>query len=688
MSESDPRHTNRLKQESSPYLLQHAHNPVDWYPWGEEAFQQARRQDKPVLLSIGYSACHWCHVMERESFENEGIAGRMNELFVNIKVDREERPDVDAIYMNFVQMTTGQGGWPLTVFLTPDQVPFYGGTYFPPEDRYGRPGFPRILAGVAEAYRSKREELEASKQETVGHLQRAGEWNLPEGEVDVSVLDQAAKTLLGAIDRSHGGFGTAPKFPAAMALAFLLRYQKRTGSAEAGNAVRLSLDKMASGGMFDHVGGGFARYSVDERWLVPHFEKMLYDNALLARLYLESYQQGGREQDRRVCQSILQWVEREMTDPQGGFYSALDADSEGVEGKFYVWTPDQTRQVLGEERAALFNEFYDVSPSGNFEGKSIPHPLYDLPSFAQKHGRSEDEMGSLLEECLEQLFEAREKRVRPGLDDKVLAAWNGMMLTTFSQAAFVLQSSDLMETARRNARFLCSQMMEGDRLTRTWKEGQAKLNGYLEDYALVIEGLTALYQAGGELEWLDKAVALTETQIELFWDDSEGDFYFTPEDHEDLLVRQKEYFDNATPSGNAAACWNLLRLGILAGRQDLAQKARRMLAKVSQGCARHPQGFGYWLQALDFALGPVAEVAVLGSPDERRSLLRPLRETFIPNLVLVQAEQADPRRAARVPLLEGKDATRATAYVCRNYACRQPVHSASELEEQLAQIDA
>ncbi|HSR51173.1 MAG TPA: thioredoxin domain-containing protein [Acidobacteriota bacterium] len=690
MNASDPQHTNRLAQESSPYLLQHAHNPVDWYPWGEEAFEQARTQDKPVLLSIGYSACHWCHVMERESFENEDIARRMNDDFVNIKVDREERPDVDSIYMNFVQMTTGQGGWPLTVFLTPDQVPFYGGTYFPPEDRYGRPGFPRILAGVAEAFRSKRDELEASKQETVQHLERAAEWNLPQGSWDASLLDEAAKGLLGALDRVNGGFGSAPKFPSAMALAFLLRYQKRTGSKEAGNAFRLSLDKMAEGGIYDQIGGGFARYSVDEGWLVPHFEKMLYDNALLARLYLESFQQQGNPRDERICRQILRWVGREMTHPSGGFYSALDADSEGVEGKFYVWTPEQTRQVLGPEKAELFNEFYDVTEAGNFEGKSIPHPVYELDVFAEKHGKPRQEMEELIEECRQALFQAREGRVRPGLDDKVLAAWNGMMLTAAAQAAFVLQDQDLLEMARNNARFLSSKMIEGGRLKRTWKDDEAKLNGYLEDYALVSEGFIALYQASGEMEWLDRALQLTETQMELFWDESHSAFYFTPDDHEDLVVRQKEYFDNATPSGNAVACWNLLRLGILAGRSDYMDKARAMLSKVSQGCARHPQGFGYWLQAMDFALGPVSEVVVTGPADQRRELMGPLRDAFLPNSVVVQAspQESANEAADRVPLLEGKDPQQPAVYVCRDSVCKRPVHSAEELKEELAQTDA
>ncbi len=591
---------NRLIHESSPYLLQHAHNPVDWYAWGEEALSAAREQDKPILLSIGYSACHWCHVMEDQSFEDEEIALLMNENFINIKVDREERPDLDAIYMNFVQMTTGSGGWPLTVFLKPDQVPFYGGTYFPPEDSYGRPGFKRVLRSIAETYRTRRGELDKNREEIVQRLNQVSRWETSAGHLEEGLLEDAYTKLLPQFDKEHGGFGGAPKFPSAMVLGFLLRYHQRTGTGTALEMVKLSLDEMARGGIYDQLGGGFHRYAVDERWLVPHFEKMLYDNALLSRLYLEAYQVTGDSYYREIVEETLGYVEREMIDPGGGFYSSQDADSEGEEGKFYVWTPAQVETVLGREDVQIFNDYFDVTGSGNFEGKNILHHRMDLGGLSKSLGRSVEEVSRLLLEARRKLLKVRGERVKPRLDDKVLTAWNGMMLTTFAEAAFVLNDRNFLEIALRNAEFLASEMMREGRMLRCWRNGKAHLNGYLEDYALVIEGWLATYQLTGQIRWLEQDARLMERQVELFQDDERGDFYFTSSDHETLLVRQKEHLDNATPSGNSVTCLNLLRLAVLLGKTEYGERAQRMLGQISGGLSQAPSAFGYWLQALDF----------------------------------------------------------------------------------------
>jgi len=678
------KYTNRLIDSSSPYLLQHAHNPVNWHAWGEEALSAAREQDKPILLSVGYAACHWCHVMEQQSFENEEIARLMNENFVNIKVDREERPDLDAIYMNFVQMATGSGGWPLTVFLTPDQVPFYGGTYFPPEDSYGRPGFKRVLKSVADTYRTRRSELEENREEIVQRLGQRTPGKSSE-QLEEGLLDQAFTQVLNQFDSQHGGFGGAPKFPSTMVLGFLLRYYQRTGTEKALEMVRLSVDEMARGGIYDQLGGGFHRYTVDERWLVPHFEKMLYDNALLSRLYLEAYQVTGDSYYREIVEETLGYVGREMMDPSGGFYSSQDADSEGEEGKFYVWTPSQVEAVLGREDASIFNQYFDVTDSGNFEGKSILHHHMALDELSQSLGRSEKELKGFLDQARRKLLEARQERVKPPLDDKVLTAWNGMMLTSFAEAAFVLNDSKFLEIAVKNAEFLASAILVEGRVLRSWRQGRAHLNGYLEDYALVIEGWLATYQVSREVRWLDHASQLMERQFEFFQDEEGNDFYFTSSDHEKLLIRQKEYLDNATPAGNGVTCLNLLRLSVLLGKKEYRDLAQSMLHRVSGGLAQFPSAFGYWLQAFDFLLGPAQEIAVVGKSSEWEALLQPVREKFLPHRVLAFLEKPDSELVRRIPLLEGKTAIddQATVYVCRNYTCQEPVTTAQELERVL-----
>ncbi|MFQ5929312.1 MAG: thioredoxin domain-containing protein [Acidobacteriota bacterium] len=686
MSAEQPKHTNHLVDASSPYLLQHAHNPVDWYPWGEEALRAAREQDRPILLSIGYSSCHWCHVMEHESFEDEETAKLMNENFINIKVDREERPDVDAIYMNFVQMTTGSGGWPLTVFLAPDQVPLYGGTYFPPEDSYGRPGFKRVLKSLAEAYRNRRHELEKNREETIQRLKQAAQWSTTEGQLDEKLMQDSYSKLLHQFDNRHGGFGGSPKFPSAMALAFLLRYYKRTGTGAALDMVKLSLEEMARGGIYDQLGGGFHRYSVDERWLTPHFEKMLYDNAVLSRVYLEAYQVTGNPYYREIVRETLGYVQREMTDPAGGFYSAQDADSEGEEGKFYVWAPSEVEAVLGKEDAKIFDEYYDVTSSGNFEGKNILHHRMELKGLSRSMEMSVEELKKRLDQACRKLLKAREERIKPGLDDKCLAAWNGMMLTAFAEAAFALNDGTFLKTTLGNAEFLTSKMLVEGRLVRSWKQGKAQLNAYLEDYALVIEGLLATYQACGDVRWLEHARRLIQLQFDLFQDEQNGDFYFTSSDHESLLVRQKEYMDNATPSGNSVSCLNLLRLALLFGKKDYRDQAERMLRQASGVLSQYPLAFAYWLQALDFLFGPVQEIAAVGEQSERAALLQPVRQRFLPNKVLAVMETADTELGQKIPLLQDKATidSRATVYVCQNYTCQRPATTVEEVERVLS----
>ncbi|HYY57961.1 MAG TPA: thioredoxin domain-containing protein, partial [Pyrinomonadaceae bacterium] len=552
------KHTNRLSAETSPYLLQHAHNPVDWYPWGEEARERARAENKPILLSIGYSACHWCHVMEHESFENEEIARLMNDNFVNIKVDREERPDLDQIYMNAVQLMTGHGGWPMTVFLTPEGVPFYGGTYFPPEDRYNMPGFPRVLMGVAEAYRSRADEITQTAVSILSELRRMGAARESGAALSADLLDEAYRAVARTYDSRHGGFGRAPKFPPAMTLEFLLRTHARTGDAKALEMVEHTCRKMALGGMYDQLGGGFHRYSTDERWLVPHFEKMLYDNALLARLYLHVYQQTNDGFYRRIVEETLDYVAREMTDARGGFYSTQDADSEGHEGKFFVWTVEEIKKVLGEEDGALFCSYYDVTPGGNFEGQNIlnvPRPLEDV---AEAAGVTPERLQEALERGRRELFAVRERRVKPGRDEKILTAWNGLMLASFAEAAAILDRADYLDVAKKNAEFILANLRREGLLLRTYKDGQAKLNGYLEDYSFFADGLIALYESTGELRLLEEALAITTRMTEEFWDEKEGGFFYTGESHEELIVRSKDYFDNATPSGNSVAAEVLL----------------------------------------------------------------------------------------------------------------------------------
>jgi uncharacterized protein len=681
---------NRLAGETSPYLLQHAHNPVDWYPWGDEAFARARQENKPILLSVGYSACHWCHVMERESFENPDIARLMNDLFVSVKVDREERPDVDAIYMQAVQALTGRGGWPMTVFLTPDGRPFHGGTYFPPEDRHGMPGFPRVLAAIAQAYHERPDEVERAATQLTGHLQpSAATAGADPAGLTPALLDEAAQRLAVGFDHANGGFGGAPKFPAAMALDFLLRHHLRTGNRHSLEMVDVSLQKMARGGIYDQIGGGFHRYAVDAVWLVPHFEKMLYDNALLARLYLRGWQVTDNPFYRRIAEETIDYVLREMTNPEGGFYSAQDADSEGVEGKFFTWTLDQLAEVLGPEEARLIARVYGAEEGGNWEHTNVLHRPIDLARVAADTGLPEPEIAGRVEQARARLFEAREHRVHPLTDDKVLTAWNAMMLRSLAEAAAVLDRPDYAAAAVKNAGFLLSELQREGRVLRTWKEGRAKIDGYLEDYALLTDALLAVWELTFETRYLDAAIETAGAMVARFWDDGEGAFYDTAVDGEALIVRPRDVLDNATPAGNSTATLVLLTLGLITGDADHTRRATRVLAGLRDAVARYPSAFGELLGALDFAVGPAVEVTVVGDRQaaDTSALLREVYTRFRPRMVVAGRDPGDPDAEARSPLFEGRDRRdgRATAYVCVGYTCGQPATDPAELARQLAE---
>jgi uncharacterized protein YyaL (SSP411 family) len=675
---------NRLAGETSPYLLQHAHNPVDWYPWGPDALERARAEDKPIFLSIGYSACHWCHVMERESFEDPRTANVMNGSFVNIKVDREERPDLDGIYMQAVQSMTGSGGWPMSVFLMPDGTPFYGGTYFPPDDRPGMPSFRRVLGAIADAWHNRRGDVEKTGTQLRQHLAQATlHPTASASSLDPGVLDAAARGLATQHDPQFGGFGGAPKFPQPMAIEFLLRYALRSGDEAAQEIAVHSLELMARGGIYDHLGGGFHRYSTDAEWLVPHFEKMLYDNAQLARAYLMGYQVTGNAYFREVAEQVIEYVLRDMTDPSGGFYSTEDADSEGEEGKFYVWTPAELRELLGDEDARLFGAFYDVTDRGNFEGRaSIPHMDHTLAELAPRLGVPEAGLLRAIDSGRQQLFDARALRERPARDEKVLAAWNGMMLRAVAEAARVLGRTDFLEAGIKNADFLLSTMRRNDgAMYRTWKPGHsARLNGYLEDQANVADGLVALYEATFDPRWLTAAASLADIILARFADTENGGFFDTSSDHETLISRPKDVFDNATPSGNSVAADVLLRLALLTGKDEYQAAARGVLELLGEPMSRYPLGFARSLNALDFLLGRPREVAILGQPGgvDTEAMLRVVFEPFIPNKVVAGAAHGN---GVAIPLLEGREPRdgKATAYVCEHYVCQAPTTDPEEL---------
>jgi uncharacterized protein YyaL (SSP411 family) len=673
---------NRLVNETSPYLRQHAANPVDWFSWGEEALAKAHAEDKPIFLSIGYSACHWCHVMAHESFEDERVAAILNEHFVSIKVDREERPDLDTIYMRAVQALTGAGGWPMSVFLTPEGQPFYGGTYFPPEQRYGMPTFADVLLAVADAWHNRRAELveggarlvEAIRRQNVARESAACE------NAGREPLEAAVENLWRAFDSAHGGFGDAPKFPQPMALEFLLRYHSLMGDERALQMVTQTLEAMARGGVYDQLGGGFHRYSVDARWRVPHFEKMSYDSALLARVYLHAWQATGAPLFRAVTEETLDYVAREMLAPEGGFYATQDADSEGEEGKFFLWTAEEIRAVLGDE-AERFMQAYGVTETGSastgsghgFEGKNV------LEFVGGLEGRD------ALAEARHRLFEVRERRVRPARDEKVLAAWNGLMLAAFAEAARVLGREDYRRIAERNAGFLLRELwMPDGRLRHAWKDGIAKINGYLEDYTHLIEGLLELYQTTFDPCWYHAARELAEAMLAHFAAPA-GGFFDTSDDHEVLIARPRELQDNAVPSGNGMAAWVFLRLAGLAAEPRYAETARRSLAAMQPLLARYPLGFGQWLIALEYALARPHEIAIVGDPavPDTRALLESCTGGYRPHQVIAVGTSD-----TGVPLLRDRTQVggQATAYVCVDSTCRPPVTSPEALSDLLSPV--
>ncbi|MFI5122284.1 MAG: thioredoxin domain-containing protein [Vicinamibacteria bacterium] len=662
---------NRLANETSPYLLQHKDNPVDWYAWGPEALGRARELDRPILLSIGYSACHWCHVMERESFEDPETARLMNERFVPVKVDREERPDVDAIYMEAVQGMTGQGGWPLTAFCDPEGVPFYGGTYYPPEQRHGMPSFRMVMEAVAQSWQTERDKIGEAATRIRTQLGAVGRIEPAEEELSRGVVENAVSKLRGATDMDHGGIGGPPKFPPASALELML-------SVGEPGPVEVTLDAMAAGGIHDQIGGGFARYSVDGIWLVPHFEKMLYDNALLARAYLHGYQALGHERWREVVERTLDWALREMRGPEGAFFSALDADSEGVEGKFYVWTPAEIRSTLDQAGLADLADtviaYYGVSEEGNFEGANILNRI----------GRIDAPEPPGLDRARAALYEARTKRVWPGLDDKRILSWNALAIAALADAGAVLGRDDYLDAARACADFIWTEMRDADgRLLRTYNNGEAKLNAYLEDHAYLLEALLVLYEATFEVRWFDAARETADTLIARFADPDRGGFFTTSNDHEQLIARRKDIDDHPIPSGSSSAAYGLLRLAALTGEHSYAGHAESVFRLFGRVAASHPQAVAHLLRAIDFHLAPVREVALV-SPEggnELDELARVVRSRLRPHLVLAGGAEGSERPELMLERLsvEGRPA----AYVCERFSCRAPVTEPSELDASL-----
>jgi uncharacterized protein YyaL (SSP411 family) len=677
---------NHLIHENSPYLLQHAHNPVDWYPWGEEALGRARTENKPIFLSIGYAACHWCHVMEHESFEDPKTAALMNENFVCIKVDREERPDLDSIYMQATTAMTGSGGWPMSVFLTPDLRPFYAGTYFPPVPRYNMPSFKDVLLSLAKVWREERDEVNRVGDQVLKHIQPQIQAGENKNNLTQEALEVATKSLLESYDWGYGGWGSAPKFPQPMSIEYLLR-RALTASPEREQtlkAITHALSAMSRGGMYDVVGGGFARYSVDNIWRTPHFEKMLYDNAQLALAYLHGFLVTGQASFRRICEESLDFLQREMTHPGGGFYSSLDADSEGEEGKFYVWSQAEIENALGAD-FDFFKAAYGITSQGNWEGKIILQRALDDPTLAARVKLDPETVSAKLAECHSRLLTVRNTRIRPGTDDKVLVMWNALTLSAFAEAARYLDRQDYLDTALRNARFLLDNLYVDGRLLRSWRAGQAKHNAYLEDYAGLILGLLALYQSDPNPEWYAAALKLADEMV-AHYADPNGGFFDTRDDHEKLLVRPKDMQDSATPSGNALAATALLQLAAYGDRNEWRDLAEQMLASIQNAILHYPTAFAQWLCAADFAVGPTREVAIIGDPNnpQTKELLKTLWKSYRPRQVtaisVYPPGQGSPALLQERPLRNNQP----TAYVCQGFVCLQPVNSPDEMETQLA----
>jgi len=675
---------NRLANETSPYLLQHANNPVDWYAWGPEALERARSENKPILLSIGYAACHWCHVMEHESFEDAATAELMNERFVNIKVDREERPDLDGIYMQAVQAMTGHGGWPMTVFLTPEGLPFYGGTYFPKRDRPGMPSFTRILQSVSNAYSAKTADVARTAASVREMYDVTAEQTRSAGPLTAELLDRAYRTLSDRHDEPNGGFEGAPKFPQTMSLDFLLRYWARSGVENALAIVTRSFAKMANGGIYDQVGGGFARYTVDAIWLVPHFEKMLYDNALLVRLGAHLWQATHDPDVRRVVEETIDWAAREMRAPDGGgFYSSLDADSEGHEGKFYVWSAEEFNAILGDD-AAVARAYWGVTDGGNFEGQNILSVVSDRRTIASRFKISESSLVELIARARKRLYEVRAARVWPGRDDKVLASWNGLMVRGIAEAARAFGNATYRALAVDVADFLFDSMIVDGRVMRSYKGGRARIAGFLEDYAALGLAALSVYELTFDERWLDRARAMSDATVAWFWDDATGAFYDTASDHETLITRPRDVTDNAVPSGTSLAVELLARIAELYHDADARRRATYVIETLAPSMSRYPSAFGNLLGSADMLVNGAVELAIAGDvgSDDFTELERAAAERYVPSLVVAGG------KSATVALLEGREARngRATAYVCRNYACEEPAVNPRRLSQQLEAI--
>jgi uncharacterized protein len=691
---------NRLAKETSPYLLQHAYNPVDWYPWGEEALKKAKSEDKPIFLSIGYSACHWCHVMAHESFEDNDVAKIMNENFINIKVDREERPDLDDIYQRACQLATGTGGWPLSVFLTSDQRPFYVGTYFPKDgsSHYNMPGFRTILLQLAEAYKKKNDEIQAASTEFTDALSHTAKDLVVRAEItektslERSILDEAAVGLLQMGDMIYGGFGHAPKFPNPSNLMFLARYYDISGINRFRDFVIFTADRMAAGGIHDQLGGGFARYATDQKWLVPHFEKMLYDNALLSQLYGEIYQVTKAEPYRQITCKTLDYVIREMKHPDGGFYSAQDADSEGEEGKFYVWDKREIESIISNKTAAdIFCEHYGVTQGGNFEGKNILNVRVPITSLAKKYEKTPELMAQTVKDASIMLLAEREKRVKPGRDEKILTSWNGLMISGFAKGFAISGEAKYLQTATKAVEFVENMLASNEgRLKRTFKDGQSKLNAYLEDYAFYISGLLDLFAVNSKQEYLDKAIMYTDFMLQHFWDEREGNLFFTSDDHEQLISRTKNFYDLATPSGNSVAASNLLRLYHYSQNNSYLDRAVRIMKAGSRSAAENPFGFGQMLNSIYLYVKKPVEVTVIitgddGTNTNSSDLVAWLNSQFLPNNINAIVHTSELATLQRYPAFKGREAQGGgeTAYVCKNYTCSLPIKSIEELERQL-----
>ncbi|HBX22586.1 MAG TPA: thioredoxin domain-containing protein [Desulfotomaculum sp.] len=681
---------NHLINQKSPYLLQHAYNPVNWYPWSEEAFAEAKKKNQPIFLSIGYSTCHWCHVMERESFEDQEVADYLNRHFVSIKVDREERPDIDHIYMTVCQALTGQGGWPLTVLLTPDKKPFFAGTYFPKRTKWGRSGLLDILEQVTAKWQKDRDAITRAGDQIVEQLQfnpQGADTGLDPGEI----AEQCFNELRSAFDRQHGGFGAAPKFPTPHNIIFLLRYWKSSGHDEALAMAEKTLQSMFRGGIYDHVGFGFARYSTDQYWLVPHFEKMLYDNALLALAFLEAYQATNNDFYARVASEIFTYVLRDMTHPEGGFYSAEDADSEGVEGKFYVWTPTEVEEVIGEGKGRIYNRVYEITPNGNFEGHSIPNLISGLPSErAPELGLEPEKLVTMLEEARQKLFVHREKRVHPHKDDKILTAWNGLMIAALARGAAVLGQGNLLEAAQKAEAFIRGKLIRADRrLLARYRDGEAAYEAYLDDYAFMTWGLIELYRATFKPEYLVRAVELVGQTRDLFWDAQKGGFFFYGSDAEQLIARPKEVYDGALPSGNSVMALNMLVLAATTGDTEMEDTARHLINTFAGTIAEHPQGYTYFVTALLFSAGAVTGVTVSGDRDDQavQEMLDMSQQRYNPDTVFIYYPGDEERKALEnlAPHIKERRPVngRAAAYVCRDRACREPITESAMLAELL-----